>query len=448
MNNHIPPQDPNRGSANPHGDGTAEFPNQNAGYNRAPQYGEAPQYNQAPQYGQGSNQFAGEGSGARPGAGDAGAPSVYPVAPAPQRPKRSGVMPAVAAAVVTSLIAGAGAGYVAGSAGKSGGQQDAYNALENPSANNTDPAPEGSVEAVAAAVLPAVVSLEVETRSGMAEGSGSIISSDGYVLTNHHVIAEAANGGANITATLNDGSRHPARFIASDVNTDVGVVKIEDASTLPVINFGDSSGLKVGQGVVAVGSPLGLSATVTSGIISALNRPVRASQGGNDSSLMDGIQTDAAINPGNSGGPLVDMNGNLIGMNSVVASLSAGGAGGQGESGSIGVGFAIPSNFAKRVAQQLIETGKAAQPMLGVRVDIRSEGDGAIVAAVEPGSPAEKAGIKAGDMITRLGDRPIDSADALIAATRSRGFGETVTLTVRPNGGGQDKSVDVTLSSE
>ena len=363
------------------------------------------------------------------------------------RAGRSGaVIPAVAAALVTSLIAGGGAGFIAGTATSgSGSQAEAYNALDNPSANNTEPAPEGSVESVAASVLPAVVSLEVETRTGMAEGSGSVISSDGYVLTNHHVIAEAANGGATITATLNDGSRHTATFVASDVDTDIGVVKIDDAVNLPVINFGNSDDLKVGQDVVAVGSPLGLSATVTSGIVSALNRPVRAAQGGTDSSLMDGIQTDAAINPGNSGGPLVDMNGRLIGMNSVIASLSAGVT---GESGSIGLGFAIPSNFAKRVAQQLIDTGKASQPMLGVRVDVRNSGGGALVASVEPGSPAEKAGISAGDVITRLGDRPIDSADALIAATRSRGFGETVTLTVRKENSVDTRTVDVTLSSE
>jgi len=198
-----------------------------------------------------------------------------------------------------------------------------------------------------------------------------------------------------------------------------------------------------------VGSPLGLSATVTSGIVSALNRPVRASQGGGESSLMDGIQTDAAINPGNSGGPLVDRSGNLIGMNSAIASLSAGGMGQGGQGGSIGLGFAIPSNFAKRVAEQLIETGEATQPMLGVRVSVmQGFGGGAVVAGVEPGSPGETAGLKPGDVITRLNDRPIDSADALIAATRSKAFGETVTLQVQREGESQPIPVEVTLSSE
>ena len=284
---------------------------------------------------------------------------------------------------------------------------------------------------------------------GSAEGSGSIISADGYVLTNHHVIAGADTPGSKVQVTLNDGSRRSAQFVASDVNTDVGVLKIDDANDLPVMQFGNSDELRVGQEVVAVGSPLGLSATVTSGIVSALNRPVRASQGGGESSLMDGIQTDAAINPGNSGGPLVDRSGNLIGMNSAIASLSAGGMGQGGQGGSIGLGFAIPSNFAKRVAEQLIETGEATQPMLGVRVSVmQGFGGGAVVAGVEPGSPGETAGLKPGDVITRLNDRPIDSADALIAATRSKAFGETVTLQVQREGESQPIPVEVTLSSE
>lgn len=371
-----------------------------------------------------------------------------PVVQAPQNPapqkQRSAVVPAVAAAVVTSLLAGAGAGYLAGSAAAPD-QPHTINALDEPAQERVQEAPEGSVEQVAAAVLPAVVSIEVAAMSGGSEGSGSIISSDGYVLTNHHVIESAAGGQAKITVTLNDGSRHSAQFVASDVNTDVGVIKIDDVAGLPVLEFGDSDDLRVGQQVVAVGSPLGLSATVTTGIVSALNRPVRAVQGGGESSLMDGIQTDAAINPGNSGGPLVDMEGRLVGMNSVIASLSAGAFGSQ--SGSIGLGFAIPSNFAQRVGRQLIETGQATQPMLGVQVSVFNSGiGGAVIAEVQPDSPAEQAGLRAGETITKLNDRPIDSADALIAATRSREFGETVTLEVL----GEDnerRTVDVTLSS-
>lgn len=388
---------------------------------------------------------------------------VYPVPPQtqPKQKRRSGAGTAFAVALVTALAAGGGAGYLAGGAGSAGdgetrtesplGEpgQAPENALENPSVAKSEDAPEGSVEKVAAAVLPSVVSIEVATRGGGAEGSGSIISSDGYVLTNHHVVAAGAEPGTEIQVTLNDGSRHPAQFVASDVNTDIGVIKIEGVDNLPVIQFGDSHDLNVGQQVVAVGSPLGLSATVTTGIVSALNRPVRASQGGGESSLMDGIQTDAAINPGNSGGPLVDMEGRLIGMNSVIASLSTGGFGSEGSGGSIGLGFAIPSNFAKRVAEQLIANGEATQPMLGVQVSIaQAMMGGAVVAAVEPGSPGEQAGLKRGDVITRLDDRVIDSADALIAATRSQDFGQTVTLQVEREGESEPIPVEVTLSSE
>ena len=344
-------------------------------------------------------------------------------------------------------LAGAGAGYAVVAANDNGEQQH-YNALENPSLASPETAPDGSVEQVAAAVLPSVVSITVATPNGIAEGSGSIISSDGYILTNHHVIGAAATERSEIQVVFNDGSKHSATFVASDVNTDIGVLKVDGVENLPVLDFGNSDELKVGQQVVAVGSPLGLSATVTSGIISAKNRPVRAAQGGGESSLMDGLQTDAAINPGNSGGPLVDMQGHLIGMNSAIASLSAGGFGGEQSSGSIGLGFAIPSNFAKRVAQQLIETGKASQPMLGVRVSIRGTRiDGAVVAGVEPGSPAEKAGIREGDVITKLDGRLIDSADALIAATRSKDFGQVVQLEVLREGEEAPHSVDVTLSN-
>ena len=367
---------------------------------------------------------------------------------APQQKQQRGLGAAtVACSVVLSLLAGAGAGYAVVAANDNGEQQH-YNALENPSLASPETAPDGSVEQVAAAVLPSVVSITVATPNGIAEGSGSIISSDGYILTNHHVIGAAATERSEIQVVFNDGSKHSATFVASDVNTDIGVLKVDGVENLPVLDFGNSDELKVGQQVVAVGSPLGLSATVTSGIISAKNRPVRAAQGGGESSLMDGLQTDAAINPGNSGGPLVDMQGHLIGMNSAIASLSAGGFGGEQSSGSIGLGFAIPSNFAKRVAQQLIETGKASQPMLGVRVSIRGTRiDGAVVAGVEPGSPAEKAGIREGDVITKLDGRLIDSADALIAATRSKDFGQVVQLEVLGEGEEAPHSVDVTLSN-
>lgn len=303
------------------------------------------------------------------------------------------------------------------------------------------PIPEGSVASVAEAVLPAVVSIQVVTNTSAGEGSGSIISPDGLVLTNHHVVAGATDG--TVQVTLNDGTMKDADVVASDPATDIGIIKIRDASNLPTLEFGDSDQLVVGQEVVAVGAPLGLSGTVTSGIVSALERPVRASQDGGESSLIDAIQTDAAINPGNSGGPLVDMNGNLIGMNSVIASLSSGDA-----AGNIGLGFSIPSNFARRVADQLTATGTATQPMLGVTVDARNPVQGAQVVSVQPGGPGEQAGVRDGDIITRVNDRTIDTSDALIAAVRSHDFNETVTLEVLDPATGETREVEATLTGE
>ncbi|WP_081602163.1 trypsin-like peptidase domain-containing protein [Corynebacterium halotolerans] len=354
--------------------------------------------------------------------------------------KRSvGLGTALALMLVAAVVTGSVVGLVAAN---TGGSNAVVNSLREPNAEPA-PVPEGgSVVEVADQVLPTVVSIQVATRTAAGEGSGSIISSDGYVLTNHHVIAGAEQGGV-IQVTMNDGTTHPAEFVASDPATDIAVIRIQDVSDLPTIQFGDSSELRVGQQVVAVGSPLGLSSTVTTGIVSAMNRPVRASDGGGESSLIDAIQTDAAINPGNSGGPLVDMNGNLIGMNSVIASLSSG-----DQAGSIGLGFAIPSNFAKRVADQLITTGEASQPMLGVTVARRGDVDGALIAGVEEGGPGDQAGLAPGDVVTRLNDRNIDSSDALIAATRSHDFGETVTLTVTQPDSGQTRQVEVTLTTE
>ncbi len=347
---------------------------------------------------------------------------------------------AVAAGSVTGVAVGAMDSRADGATDSEVAANDGpANSLEVPGAD-APPAEEGSVEHVASTVLPAVVSIQVATPGSSGEGSGSIISQDGYVLTNHHVVGPAGENGA-IQVTLNDGRQLPADFVASDPATDIGVIKIRDQQGLPTIQFGDSSQLNVGQEVVAVGAPLGLSGTVTSGIVSALNRPVRATQDGGESSLIDGIQTDAAINPGNSGGPLVDMNGHIIGMNSVIATASQ-------TSGSIGLGFAIPSNFAQRVAQQLIETGKAVHPMLGVTVDIRSQIRGAQVNEVMPDSPAARAGIQPGEIVRRIDDRSIDTADALIAAVRSQNFGETVTLEVYNPERDETRTVEVTLSEE
>lgn len=361
---------------------------------------------------------------------------------APEKKKKFqlGVLP-VAALMLASAV---GAGGITGVAlTQGGGAGTVYTSFDQPVIHQAKDATPGSVEQVAAAVLPSVVSIRVVTPTGADEGSGSIISSDGMVLTNNHVIADALNNPqAQLTVTLHNGDTHPADVIAGDGSTDIAVIKIRDVAGLPVINFGNSDDLNVGQQVVAIGSPLGLSATVTSGIVSALNRPVRASGGnGGESSLIDAVQTDAAINPGNSGGPLVDMNGNLIGMNSVIASMSSGSE----TAGSIGLGFAIPVNQARRIADQLINTGVVSQPKIGVRVDPRANVAGAEIVSVEEDSPASRAGLQPGDVVTKLNDRVIDTSDALIAAVRSQDFGATVTLQVM-DPQGETRDVEVTLT--
>lgn len=365
--------------------------------------------------------------------------------PNPPEKKKVGLGTALAMFLVGAVAAGSITGIALGTKDKND-TSTVNQVLQNePVANSTGEEPaEGSVEATAAKVLPAVVSIEALGLTSAAEGSGSIISPDGYVLTNHHVVAGAERGG-KLRVSMNDGSKHEAEFISSDANTDVAIIKIKDVNNLPFLQFGDSDAVAVGQEVVAVGSPLGLNATVTSGIVSAKNRPVRASQEGGESSLIDAIQTDAAVNPGNSGGPLVDINGNLIGMNSMIASLSSSGS---SEAGSIGLGFAIPSNFAKRMADQLINKGEVKHPTLGVKVDARDSGDGARIVEVEPGSPAEEAGLKAGDLVTRVNDRRIENSDSLIAAARSQDFGAKVTLEVSNEEGKDPRQVEVTLSGE
>lgn len=363
--------------------------------------------------------------------------------PAKKQKKTVGLGTALGLMLVGSVAAGSIVGVATTQFGSDSSGTGAYNSLEQPSLQRTTNADPGSAEQVAEQVLPSVVSIQALTRSSASEGSGSIISSDGYVMTNNHVVAGVEQNGV-LRVTLSDGSTSEADFIAGDASTDIAVIKIRNATDLPVINFGDSDALAVGQEVMAVGSPLGLSSTVTTGIVSALNRPVRASGEGGESSLIDAIQTDAAINPGNSGGPLVDMQGNLIGMNSVIASISSASDIG----GSIGLGFAIPANYAKRVATQLIETGVVRQPMIGVSLANGANVSGALIASVQDGGPGASAGLIPGDVVTKLNDRVIDSADALIAAVRSHDFGETVTLTITQQDTSQTREVEVTLTSE
>jgi putative serine protease PepD len=310
--------------------------------------------------------------------------------------------------------------------------------------------PTGSIETVAAKVVPSVVKLNTRQGRQTQEGSGIILTADGLIITNAHVVSTAAGrgnpvgpGSPDTRVTFSDGRTAPFTVVGTDPASDVAVVRAQGVSGLPAITLGSSANLRVGQQVVAVGSPLGLQGTVTSGIISALNRPVSAvGDMSNRNTVLDAIQTDAAINPGNSGGALVNMNGELIGVNAAIATMNAGLAGGQG--GSIGLGFAIPVDQAKRIADSLIATGRAVHASLGVQVVDDPNIDGARIATVTTAGPAAAAGLPTGALVTKLDDRVIGSADALVAAVRSRAPGDKVSLTyVDPSG--STKTAQVTL---
>nr|WP_238412265.1 trypsin-like peptidase domain-containing protein [Saccharothrix deserti] len=364
------------------------------------------------------------------------APPGSVAAPPRQRQRGRGKIVAGVAALVLAVggVSGGVGGYLGYQAAEGSGP--VTNALNQaPPAQQTADAPEGSIEQVAQKVLPTVVQVQV---SGGA-GSGFTLSSDGLVLTNNHVVESAANGGP-IKVQLQDGRSFDAKIVGRDPSSDLAVIKMEDVSGLPTAELGNSGDLKIGQQVVAVGSPFDLNGTVTSGIVSSLNRPVRAGgeQGAVDT-VLNAIQTDAAINPGNSGGPLVNMRGQVVGINSAIYSPNSSQS---AQGGSVGIGFAIPIDQARRTAKELSETGKATQTVLGVQVGDAPDG-GALVRDVTAGGAAEAAGIKTGDVITKFGDRPVDSSDTLVAAVRSRAPGEKVQLTI-----GEDRTVEVTLGSQ
>lgn len=369
------------------------------------------------------------------GGAGSGGPAYVPAGPEGSTPRRSGRGLLVAGIVAAMLISGGLGGWIGATvAGGSGG------ALPSPitASQPASPAPDGTVEAVAEKVLPSVVSIDVRARDGRGEGSGVVLSQDGLIITNAHVIGLAAEGG-QIQVRFDDGSTAPATLVGADPATDIAVIRADTSRPLTPISLGTSATLTEGQAVAAVGSPLGLSGTVTTGIVSALERPVRAGGAQSDqSTVLDAIQTDAAVNPGNSGGALVNMNGELVGINSAIASL------GSGRTGSIGLGFAIPVDQARRIADQLINQGYATRAMLGVTVSDNPEGDGALVRAVERGGPAEQTDIAEGSVITAVGDRRIEGGDELVAAIRSQAPGDTITVTYDPREGAQ-ATVDVVL---
>lgn len=351
----------------------------------------------------------------------------------------------VAACAVAGVIGGLVGANINDNDNSSSSSSRGSNVVLGGDVDSSQPAaaPAGSVQAVASKVLPSVVSIDVRSASAAGEGSGVVLSPDGVILTNNHVVSGAGSN-AQIVVSFSDGSRSPATVEGTDPISDIAVIKV-DKSGLTPIDIGTSGNLAVGQSVVAVGSPLGLAGTVTSGIISALNRPV-SSQGEETgtASVIDAIQTDAAINPGNSGGALVNMNGALIGINTAIASL---GGDQSSQSGSIGLGFAIPVDQAMRVAKELESTGKATQAGLGVSVRANGSAadNGAVITDVTAGGAAAKAGIPRGAVVTRVDDRVITNGDALVAAIRSHAPGDQVSITYTT--GGQTKTVKVTLDT-
>lgn len=283
-----------------------------------------------------------------------------------------------------------------------------------------------SVAGIAQRVLPSVVSIRTRTISGGETGSGFIIDSSGYILTNNHVISDAARTGGSIQVMLSDGSMYNCKVIGRDASFDLAVLKI-GAVGLRALQFGDSDKIAVGDSVIAIGSPLGLSGTVTTGIISAKDRAVTAGDPSTESSFINALQTDAAINPGNSGGPLVDATGAVIGINSAIASLGT-----SAQTGSIGLGFAIPINQARKIADQLINEGVVTYPVIGVSLNMNFTGAGAQVSTsgkgILAGSPAQKAGLRGGDIIVEFEGKPIESPEELIVAVRSKNVGDRVKL--------------------
>jgi len=364
---------------------------------------------------------------------------VTPQYPAPPPVTQSGkqhrpIGKLVAMCTALALVVGGVAGGVGGYfAGGGSGSAASGTSLDSVPAKEDSPAPEGSTEAVVNNVMPSVVQVKVATPRGMGSGSGFVISADGYIVSNNHVVAPAAKGGGKIVVKFSNGKKSEAKIVGRDPTTDIAVIKAEGVDGLKPAELGRSANLDVGQSVVAIGSPFRLSGTVTQGIVSAMHRPVRS--GGSEGELatvMDAIQTDAAINPGNSGGPLVNMNGQVIGINSAIYSPGAGASSGGSGAGNVGIGFAIPIDQARRTANEIIKEGHATQTYLGatVRNATKKRGGGAYIVEVT-GKPAKEAGLEHGDVVVKIEDRATDTIDTLIAAIRTKAPGTNVTLTLQ-----------------
>jgi S1-C subfamily serine protease len=308
-----------------------------------------------------------------------------------------------------------------------------------------------STTAAAAKAAPSVVTIYVSSGSNSGSGSGVVLTEDGYVLTNNHVVTLDGAGTGTVQVRIADGALYDATVVGTDPSSDLAVVRLNGAKGLAPASFADSDKVQVGDLAVAIGAPLGLSNTVTDGIISATGRAVATGSTQNDATVIDALQTDAAINPGNSGGALVNAAGEVVGINSAIATVASGVPGSQSQSGNIGVGFAIPSNPAQRIAKELIANGKATHAFLGVSTRTAADsqnsgvGTGAEIVSVQSGSAAANAGLQVGDVVTAVGDRTVTSSTELTAAVRGKAPGATVTMTVRR--GSASSTSNVTLGS-
>jgi putative serine protease PepD len=376
-----------------------------------------------------------------------------PVYLSPARPPRQrSAAPVVLASLLAGLVGGLGGGVLAQTlvddpAPRVSQEAAAPVATGEPVARDAAAEAAGGIPELSRSVLPSVALISVGPGGQDGQGSGFVVREDGYLVTNHHVVAGSAEGG--ITVELPGHEPAPAEVVGSDQAYDIAVLKVE-LDGLAALPFADSDEVLVGQTVVAVGAPLGLDSTVTSGIVSAVDRPVIAGNAG-DVSYINAIQTDAAINPGNSGGPLLDLSGRVVGVNSAIAQMPTGALG--GARGSIGLGFAIPAEQAERTATQLIETGRSEHPVIGVHIDLAFTGDGARVlseerdgnAPVMQGGPAAAAGVRPGDVIVEVDGTRITDAQHLLVVLRSHAVGETVTIVLLGEEG-DERTVEITLA--
>ncbi|UUN29023.1 S1C family serine protease [Streptomyces sp. FIT100] len=375
----------------------------------------------------------------------------HPGAPAKKRSRRG---LALTGALLLALVTGVLGGGIGAYLERNGGITSLELPQAGPEAAGRAP---DSVAGIAASALPSVVTLHVSGTTAQGTGTGFVLDQQGHILTNNHVVDPAGSSG-DITVTFSGGETARATLVGKDSGYDLAVVKVTGVSNLKPLPLGNSDNVQVGDPVVAIGAPFDLQNTVTAGIISAKERPITAGGekgDGSDVSYVDALQTDAPINPGNSGGPLVDSKARVIGINSAIraADTGAGPDGGGGQAGSIGLGFAIPINQGKRVAEELINTGKATHPVIGVSLDMKYTGDGARVGekgrddtpSVTAGGPAAKAGIRSGDVITKVDGQRVHSGEELIVKIRAHRPGDRLELTILR--GGKEQTRTLTLGS-